>query len=227
MVDERSGSSGNSSPQVNGGPASPSFPGYSALRSPTSGYPPPPPQHPTQPPQPAGPYDPGAPPYGYGVSASESLDVLGRPFATWWQRVVALLIDTLVIWVPGTIILGIVDATTSTTIVDTFTGSTHRYVPSPFNLTWAVVVAAQIIYLATLDGHSQTVGKRVLGIAVRAQSSGQPIGFGRALGRWFIYVALFYVLVIPGLLNALSPMWDGKRQAWHDHAVGSVVVRLR
>ena len=227
MVDERSGNAGSSSPQVNGGPASASFPEYPPSRSSTPGYPPPPPHHTTQPAQLSDPYRPPAPPYGYGVSASEPLDVLGRPFATWWQRVVALLIDTLVIWVPGTIILGIVDATTSTTIVDTFTGSTHRYVPSPFNLTWAVVVAAQIIYLSTLDGHSQTVGKRVLGIAVRAQSSGQPIGFGRALGRWFIYVALFYVMVIPGLLNALSPLWNVKRQAWHDRAVGSVVVRLR
>jgi len=152
--------------------------------------------------------------------------VLGRPLATWGQRVGALLIDTVVVSIPGAIVLGIVSATTSTTIMNPFNGNTHQYVPAPFNLAWAVILAFEIIYFAALDGQSQTVGKRVLGIAVRAQDSGRPIGFGRALGRWLIYVGLFYLLVIPGALNALSPLWDGKRQAWH-HAVGSVVVSLR
>ncbi|MDR3649431.1 MAG: RDD family protein [Acidimicrobiales bacterium] len=153
--------------------------------------------------------------------------MLGRPLATWGQRAGALLIDTLVVSIPGAIVVGIVSATTSTTIMDPFNGNTHRYVPAPFNLAWAVILAFEVIYFAALDGQSQTVGKRVLGIAVRAQGSGQPIGFGRALGRWLIYVGLFYLLLIPGVLNALSPLWDGKRQAWHDHAVGSVVVSLK
>lgn len=186
----------------------------------------PPPRFPSPAPSPPDPF--GSPPsFGQGLSPSGPLDVLGRPLASWGQRVGALLIDTLVVSIPAAVVLWIVAAATSTSITDPFTGGTHRYVPAPFNFAWAVVLAAEIIYFATLDGQSQTVGKRALGIAVRAQASGQPIGFGRALGRWLIYVGLFYVFVIPGILNVLSPLWDGKRQAWHDRAVGSVVVSVR
>jgi uncharacterized RDD family membrane protein YckC len=98
------------------------------------------------------------------------------------------------------------------------------------NFGWEVPVLffiPQIIYFAILDGQSQTLGKKVLRIAVRDQSSDQPIGFGRALGRWIIYLILWNVLFVPGLLNSLSPLWDSRRQAWHDHAVGSVVIKTR
>ena len=94
-------------------------------------------------------------------------------------------------------------------------------------MAWAVVAAAQLIYFATLDGQGQTVGKRALGIAVRGQASGQPIGFGRALARRLVFGVLWDLLLVPGLVNALSPLWDPGNQAWHDHAVGSVVVTLR
>jgi uncharacterized RDD family membrane protein YckC len=193
------------------------------------GSPPPrgsPPRFPSPAPSPPDPF--GSPAsFGQGLSRSGPRDVLGRPLATWGQRVAALLIDTLVISMPGAMFLWIVAATTSTSLTDPFTGGTHRYVPAPFNFASAVVLAAEVIYFATLDGQSQTVGKRVLGIAVRSRATGSTIGFGRALGRWLIYVGLFYLFVIPGILNVLSPLWDGKRQAWHDRAVGSVVVSVR
>jgi len=157
--------------------------------------------------------------------APTAADVLGRQFASWWQRVLALAIDAIFIWGTGAIVQMIVSAIASTTIIDPSNGNVHRYLPYPFSLVGAIVSAAQLIYFAQLDGRSQTVGKRAVGIAVRDRASGQPIGFGRALGRWLIFAVLWYLLLIPGLLNALSPVWDREHQAWHDHAVGSVVVR--
>lgn len=68
------------------------------------------------------------------------------------------------------------------------------------------------------------MGKRALGIVVTDQNSGQAIGAGRALGRWLIYSVLWYVLFVPGLINALWPLWNERHQAWHDLAVGSLVV---
>ncbi|MGH9028889.1 MAG: RDD family protein, partial [Acidimicrobiales bacterium] len=90
-----------------------------------------------------------------------------------------------------------------------------------------LVAVAELLYFAILDGSSQSVGKRAAGIALRSESTGRPIGFWPAIGRWLIWTVLWYLFFIPGLLNALSPLWDSKRQTWHDHAVGSLVVQVR
>jgi uncharacterized RDD family membrane protein YckC len=63
-----------------------------------------------------------------------------------------------------------------------------------------------------------------LNIAVRDAHTGGPIGFWRAVGRYLITCVFYIVLVIPYLIDNLSPLWDGRRQAWHDHVVRSVVV---
>ena len=36
----------------------------------------------------------------------------------------------------------------------------------------------------------------------------------------------FWVLFIPGLLDVLWQLWDGKHQTLHDKLVGSVVIRV-
>lgn len=164
---------------------------------------------------------------GQSLEAPQSVEAFGCQLASWPQRLLALLIDALLVWGAGSIVLMIVGALASTTIVDPWTGGSHRFVPYPFNLAGTIVFAAQLIYFAQLDGRTQTIGKRAVGIAVRDRASGQAIGFGRALGRWLIFDVLWYLLIVPGLLNALSPIWDREHQAWHDHAVGSVVIRTR
>jgi uncharacterized RDD family membrane protein YckC len=70
----------------------------------------------------------------------------------------------------------------------------------------------------------QTVGKMALRIRVVDRTTGQPIGLGRGVVRYFIYVILFAACLIPGIINGLSPLWDNLRQAWHDKAVNSLVV---
>jgi len=238
VTDEEPGNPGESSQRVPGGGQAPQQPpGY---RPPS--YPPPPPQ-PSTPPNPYGqpgpwgqapPYSYGTPgypppaaPYGYGYPSPGPLDPLGRPLANWWERVGAVLIDGLVVGVPGTILLAILGAFRSVTTFNPATGTSSTHLASSFRYLSLIVVIAQLLYFAILDGQSQSVGKRAVGIAVRGEASGQPIGFGRALGRWLIYVVLWYLFAIPGLLNALSPLWDQRRQAWHDHAVGSLVVKVR
>ena len=51
-----------------------------------------------------------------------------------------------------------------------------------------------------------------------------PIGYGKALGRRLLASLFWWLLLIPGLLDVLWPLWDGRRQTWHDKVVGSVVV---
>jgi uncharacterized RDD family membrane protein YckC len=83
-----------------------------------------------------------------------------------------------------------------------------------------------LAYYVVMEGGptAATVGKMAMHITVRDASTWTPIGYGRALGRRLLGMVLWLLLLVPGLLDLLSPLWDGRRQTWHDKAVNSVVV---
>ena len=150
-------------------------------------------------------------------------DPSGQPLrlmAEWWQRAVALVLD------------GVIMAVLIYLIILLIGGSGHSAGTRPGAATGntfavdALAFFAQILYFAILDGKGQSIGKRIIGIAVRDKETGQPIGFGRAFLRWLVYSALWLVFTIPGLINVISPLWDKDRQAWHDHAARSVVLKI-
>jgi uncharacterized RDD family membrane protein YckC len=91
-------------------------------------------------------------------------------------------------------------------------------------LAWAVVGG---VYHTILHGRwrGQTLGKMMLGIRVRDEWENGPIGYGRAFARWILPVLFWNFFWIPGLLDGLWPLWDEKRQTWHDKIVRSIVVR--
>jgi uncharacterized RDD family membrane protein YckC len=71
----------------------------------------------------------------------------------------------------------------------------------------------------------QTPGDAVMSIRVVdfRDRPGQPIGYGRALGRALMSIVSGVVL----LLGYLWMLWDSEKQTWHDKVVGSVVVPAR
>ncbi len=79
------------------------------------------------------------------------------------------------------------------------------------------------IYLRALGKTGQTWGARIVGVKVIGEASGEPIGFGRALGRQlfagFISANIFY-------LGYLWMLWDDKKQTWQDKVVGSIVIKV-
>jgi uncharacterized RDD family membrane protein YckC len=72
----------------------------------------------------------------------------------------------------------------------------------------------------------QTPAKRLLGIAVRDQETEERIDYGRAFGRWFLFVVFWSFLWVPGIVDGLWPLRDAKKRALHDRIVRSVVVRV-
>jgi uncharacterized RDD family membrane protein YckC len=72
--------------------------------------------------------------------------------------------------------------------------------------------------------HGQTLGKRVLRIAVR-DVRGDPISLGQALGRAYLRAALFVCFYIPWILDSLWPLWQADNRSLHDLAASTVVVR--
>lgn len=187
---------------------------------------------------------PGPPAGTYNPYGWPHLDAtVRRPrLAPWWKRLLAVLLDGVIVYIP-------------TQIVERVAISTgHIYTLLAFFNPFAslgqlieavlIVWGPALVYYGCLNGsaNGQTVGKRALGIAVRSARTGDSIGVLRGVTREAVVVGLGLipivlgvrlglflgslegVLVLPALLNYLWPLWDARHQAWHDKVVGSVVV---
>jgi uncharacterized RDD family membrane protein YckC len=205
--------------------------------------PPPPPAAP--PPPPAAPLPPpGAPPpgaaYGYGApapgpyGAGSPVDSQGRQLAEWWQRLVAIIIDGLIIGVVYRILVGIAVSSSS--------GASLTHFLVRLWIVQVIVAVGTIAYFALLQGtpRGQSVGMMALGIAVRDSPSGGPIDHGRAALRMIILSPGTVLVVIPflgpflslvaaiwTLVCGLSPLWNPGRQGYHDMAQRTNVIKVR
>jgi len=122
------------------------------------------------------------------------------PRAGFGRRLVALLVDGIVLWVVD----GILWALTNQ------------------NLASGVATLFSLAYYTYFEGSAsgQTVGKRALGIRVIDFRSGGSIGHGRAFIRWISRI----LSAIPCLLGYFWMLWDREKQTWHDKLSTSVVV---
>lgn len=137
--------------------------------------------------------------------------VLG--YAQWGSRVIAALVDDLVLALPTVLVLWSVSK-------DGFRASSF--------IDYAVAFICTAPYFTILSGTrlGQTVGYRSVNISVRDARSGGPIGFPRAFVRYFVRFLAYVLFGLPGLINDLWPLWDPMRQTLADKAVGAVVVQL-
>jgi uncharacterized RDD family membrane protein YckC len=159
--------------------------------------------------------------------------VVHLALSPWWKRLLAIILDGFVLAIPIFIVFAIIGAalgpsdSTSTT-TNTQPAAAGAVIGGLFFF-FIVALIPGVIYYGLMNGskRGQTVGKMALGIAVRDARTGGPIGVGRGMGR-FLMMQLFYILLlIPYILDNLSPLWDARRQAWHDKVVSSVVVETR
>lgn len=98
----------------------------------------------------------------------------------------------------------------------------------PDNSTIAIAVAlgaiALVAYLTLycrMVGKGQSWGHKAVSIRVADANTGQPIGTGRAVGRFFGR----WLSAIPCYLGFLWVLWDERKQTWHDKLTNSVVVK--
>ena len=113
--------------------------------------------------------------------------------------------------------------------------------PSVLTVFFLVVVRSLALYLflwllslgwgaynAFLNGTTgQSIGKKVVGLKVVGEQTGQVIGAGMGIVRWLIpgvlgpmTCGLFF------LVDLLFPLWDPKKQTLHDKAVKSLVITV-
>ncbi|HEX9266890.1 MAG TPA: RDD family protein [Candidatus Limnocylindria bacterium] len=139
------------------------------------------------------------------MAATDAVPAVPR-YASWGRRVWASTLDAIfniLLLIPVAILVGLVRSDLSN-----FSG-----------------LLLSLVYFTLGHGGAsgQTWGKKLAGIRV-VHESGAPIGYVRALIRWAVAIGLSILLIIPNLIDVLWPLWDSKKQALRDKAVGSIVV---
>ncbi|GAA1292802.1 hypothetical protein Psi02_50500 [Planotetraspora silvatica] len=166
------------------------------------------------------------------------------PLAEWWQRLVARIIDGVIIGIPFLIITAIITAVVVTSAgFDDVTGV--RTLESGAFLAAVLIAlvsgAAMIAYeFLMLRQRGQTVGKIAMGIKVvpvggTLGPEGLPqdvaakragVLFGPQLLRWIPFVG--WLAGIFALVNVLWLLWDKPlSQALHDKVANTIVVKVK
>jgi uncharacterized RDD family membrane protein YckC len=173
----------------------------------------------------------GAPPANrVGPANGVFLDrVLQLPLAPWWKRLVAILIDGVVFGFCYLVILIVIGALVPRST--TASGATQSHVAGLAGFIFLLIVFSipAAVYYGAMNGsrRGQTLGKMALSIAVRDAKTGTAIGFWRGAGRFLITMVFTIAFYIPYIIDSLSPLWDGRRQSWHDKVAHTVVVDLK
>lgn len=202
------------------------------------GYPPPPGSNPPPPPggyPPPGPF--GRPAPGYGHPGYPGYGIPEK--AGFWARFAAFLIDGIIVGlftIPAYVAVVTGPKQWESCSIDSsgnidFDGTVQNgRCEVPTGTTWAIFAVlliaafvATLFYFAKLEGGTgQTLGARALGIKVVDTATGQPIGGGRAIGRYFARI----LSAIPCYLGFFWMLWDPEKQTWHDKLVNDVVVKV-
>ena len=122
------------------------------------------------------------------------------PRANFGQRLVAVIIDGVLLAVVNTIVSAIVGRTAGQGL-------------------GLLIGLAYVIYLEGSPS-GQTIGKRAMNIRVVDFQTGGEIGYGRAGIRYLGRI----LSSIPCLLGYFWMLWDKENQTWHDKLATSVVV---
>jgi uncharacterized RDD family membrane protein YckC len=155
------------------------------------------------------------PPPGYG-QPNWGQPSYGPPTGTlaeWPQRALGLVVDVafvLVIVVVGIILSAILGAVSST--LGLLVGL----------LVYVVALGYEILQLVKQGNTGQTIGKKIIGLKLVGESTGQPIGAGMSIIR---YIAHFVDSLIC-YIGWLFPLWDAKKQTIADKIMHTVVVTV-
>ena len=132
-------------------------------------------------------------------------------YAGFWIRLVATLLDTLVLLIVLGIPLGLIYGN-------------EYWLDGPFiRGFWDVIFSYVIPFVGTLWFWRRflgTPGKLLTGIKIVDAVSGDRMSRGQAVGRYFAYI----VSILPLFLGFLWVGIDKRKQAWHDKLAGTIVV---
>ncbi|HEX7096580.1 MAG TPA: RDD family protein [Acidimicrobiales bacterium] len=167
---------------------------------------------------------PVQPPPGYRYGSRDVLPEIGRPLAEPWQRIVARLIDSLIVAMVAVVAVALLDP-------DLFGDTTNdldEVNASLFTVT-LLAVAWEVAWVALKGG---TPGKLAMGIAVTTQRGELPPGWGPAFLRSVldVFTLLGVLVYVIGLLEIASLVLlfaDERHRTIPDRIAGTYVVKTR
>lgn len=140
------------------------------------------------------------------------------------RRSLALIVDDALVFVSLPILL---------TLVGSLTGADGYWIGFAlgyfFYLTIPVIAlfwALAFVLSEWLTG-GRTVGKALVGVAVRNADDGGRPRLGQLFARELTRVFYVLLLGIPFVLDGLAALRDPRGQTWHDRHSGTVVLRVR
>lgn len=172
-------------------------------------------------------------PGGYQGLPDQPTTPDGQPLAGWWLRVLARIVDGLLMAVVGGAVASLVlphalsDYWDWALTVDQVGAQPPAQLLQELSKWGLVVSAVTLVYevvMLTLVG--ATVGKLITGLRVRLRDQPGHLGWGYATVRTLLY-QLIGIITPLFILNALWPLWDDKRQGLHDKVARSNVVKRR
>ena len=152
------------------------------------------------------PTPPGQPPYAGPAPA------IATGYASFWQRLLALILDGIIVSIPANIFAASLGASIA------ITGGGFHYRSGGSGLQTLFFILYEALLITYWNG--QTIGKKAVGIRVVARG-GQPVPLGMAFVRCLMKVVSGMVLC----LGYLWMLWDPNKQTWHDKVADTYVVR--
>ena len=184
-------------------------------------------QNPATPGAPASPAAPGyAPPVQAGWQAPAARPPVA--YAGFWLRVVAIIIDAIVLYFAQMILFLPFAASMSMGMRGMMTGHPPNNIQELMPLFHTMFRLALLrvvlnwLYFSLLESSAWqgTLGKKALGLEV-TDLDGRRISFGRATGRFFAK----YISVIILFIGFMMAGFTEKKQALHDMIAGTLVIR--
>ena len=178
----------------------------------------------------AGPGGPGAGPiYVPGPSAPLG-QVAYAEYAGFWIRFVAIIVDGLVLALPGCMISGVMQGVLGAAMAAAGPLNplqSWTILPPLFGAMGIAFLAQLIIpwlYFGLMESSAwqATLGKRAVGIMV-CDAEGRRISFGRASGRYFASIISGLILYIGYIIGAFTD----RKQTLHDMIANTVVIQGR
>jgi uncharacterized RDD family membrane protein YckC len=138
-------------------------------------------------------------------------------YAGFWLRVVAYIIDAIILGIVGFVfgmIFGIGAVSTGTDLSDPAGGGNI--------MLQLISIVIGVAYFAGMESSSwqATVGKKALGLVV-TDLNGQRLGLGRAIGRYFGKILSALILLIGFIMVAFTE----RKQGLHDMIAGTLVLK--
>lgn len=140
-----------------------------------------------------------------------------KSYGGFWKRVIAYLIDGLIIAVPVTMVFG-------TVIPDVMMAENVQATPFSVTVPQLVMILASWVYFAGLESSEwqATVGKKILGMKV-TDAAGERINFVKATIRYISKFLSSFIFMIGFIMVAFT----AKKQGLHDFIAGTTVINQR